>query len=162
MSGPKDLILMRHAEAGRANHDHDRPLTEKGRAQATNMAARLTNLSDKIQTVLCSDALRTTMTWELMEGSIAKTAHIQLTPRLYLAGVGSLLGELMVLEETQQCVLLIGHNPGLENLIQFLTGEHMGLSEATVVRLKHAGGTWMDSAAEPHSWTIDEVFGPQP
>ena len=162
MSHPKSLILMRHAEAAVADRDHDRTLTKKGEEQAREIAISLSGQEPAPEAILCSDARRAIGTWDHLKKHLKSPREPIFSASLYLAGIGSLLGELMTVAESVASVLLIGHNPGLETLVQFMSGEQVMLTEATVVILTHPGGTWLDDVAEPHSWKLSQILRPSP
>jgi phosphohistidine phosphatase len=110
------LHLLRHAKASRdeAFDDHERPLSRRGREEAYRIAADLPATVGGIDLVLCSTALRTRQTAELsLAGS---EPRILFEDGLYLANATALLRRLRRIDEVTEAVLLIGHNPGLQEL----------------------------------------------
>lgn len=118
------LMLLRHAKsnwpAGVA--DRDRPLASRGRAAAPVMGRYLAEELLLPDLVLVSPSLRTCETWELVASMLPEKPAMRHEPRIYEAPSERLLA---VVQETQRDVrtlLLIGHNPGSEELAALLTG----------------------------------------
>lgn len=121
------LYLLRHAKSdwkqGVAS-DFDRPLSKRGQADAPRMAAWLSR-QDNIPTVLISSpalrAYQTAMIFaEVLNIPVKK---IQIDNRVYEASLETLLEVVRALPEKAQSVLLVGHNPGLDCLLQALCRE---------------------------------------
>lgn len=66
--------------------------------------------------VLCSTARRTRQTLEAIQPALRKSCPVELAPELYAASQEDLLERLRALPETVRSVLVIGHNPGLQDL----------------------------------------------
>jgi phosphohistidine phosphatase len=122
----KHILLLRHAKSSWKDPglaDHDRPLAGRGRRAANLMARYLRQHRITPSLVLCSSALRTRQTLERIaasDGPVAKSpvakSRVQIDPGLYLASGEDLLGRLRKVGERTASVMLIGHNPGLEDL----------------------------------------------
>ena len=111
------LHLLRHAKAAvdEALEDHERPLTRRGREAARRVGESLPRALGAIDLVLCSTAVRTRETAELvLAGFTAPPVRVE--DALYLAGRALLLRRLGGLDESLGAVLVIGHNPGLHEL----------------------------------------------
>ena len=110
----KRLILTRHAKSSwddPATPDHDRPLNERGRAAAAELGVWLASRGYVPGEVLCSDALRTRKTWSGLAPALPGTPVLNLKPALYHAGPDVMLAVLR--HATEDCVMVIGHNPGI-------------------------------------------------
>jgi len=121
------LILLRHAKATPASaggSDHDRPLAEDGRraAAAVGNAMRKAGLAPDV--VLVSPAKRTQQTLEALEdaGLWDERPNIDTLPTLYMASPNQIRDLLRDLPETVRSALVVGHNPGLQELAQTLAG----------------------------------------
>jgi phosphohistidine phosphatase len=102
--------------------DHDRPLAPRGR-RAGKLVCRYLRTTDVApQLVLCSSALRAVQTWEAIQGAISADVEVEITDELYGADAASLLRLLNGVSEAVPSVLVIGHNPGLEELAHALSG----------------------------------------
>lgn len=110
----KRLILTRHAKSAwddPATPDHDRPLNERGKAAAADLGVWLASRGYVPGEVLCSDALRTRKTWSALAPALPGTPVLHLKPALYHAGPDVMLAVLK--HATEDCVMMIGHNPGI-------------------------------------------------
>jgi len=110
----KRLILTRHAKSSwddPATPDHDRPLNERGKAAAAELGVWLASRGYVPGEVLCSDAERTRGTWSGLAPALPGTPLLHLKPALYHAGPDVMLAVLR--HATEDCVMIIGHNPGI-------------------------------------------------
>lgn len=110
----KRLILTRHAKSSwddPATPDHDRPLNERGKAAAAELGVWLASRGYVPGEVLCSDALRTRKTWSGLAPALPGTPVLSLKPALYHAGPDVMLAVLR--HASEDCVMMIGHNPGI-------------------------------------------------
>jgi len=110
----KRLILTRHAKSSwddPLTPDHDRPLNERGKAAAADLGQWLASRGYVPDEVLCSDALRTRKTWSGIAPALPGTPVLELKPALYHAGPDVMLAVLR--HATGDCVMMIGHNPGI-------------------------------------------------
>jgi phosphohistidine phosphatase len=112
------LHLLRHAKSVRSDdiEDRERPLSRRGREAARLVGSRLPPAVGRLDLVLCSSALRTRETMELVLSEFAAPPRILIEDVLYLASAAVLARRLRRLAETDDEVLLIGHNPGLHEL----------------------------------------------
>ena len=112
------LHLLRHAKSGvdETAEDHERRLSRRGREAARRVAESLEAALGGLDLVLCSTALRTRETAELVLAGFAAPPRILHEDALYLAGRAVLLRRLRRLDESAGSVMVIGHNPGLHEL----------------------------------------------
>ncbi len=121
----KTLALLRHAKSDWSDPglgDFDRPLAPRGIKAAGRMGRALEALGLAPDLVLCSDARRARQTWDLVSAQINRMPRVELLHRLYLASPRAMLREIRVQDAGVACLLLIGHNPGMENLAAELVG----------------------------------------
>ena len=121
----RTLLLLRHAKAvpvADGGDDHDRALAERGHEQAKRMAAHLAAEGHAPALVLCSTSRRTRETLEHVRAHLPENARVEIERRLYLATPGTLLTRIHGAADDADELLLIGHNPGLEDLARGLTG----------------------------------------
>lgn len=119
----KTLILMRHAKSSwkdRTLDDRDRPLARRGREAAPLMARWLGAQGLLPDTVLCSPSRRTRETLELMRAAVPTIPAPQIRTGLYEAMPAALLGELRRLPKSCARVVVLGHQPGLGELLRLL------------------------------------------
>ena len=125
----KQLFIVRHAKSdwGDANlRDFDRPLNHRGHKNAPEMVSRLMEKSIKPDAIVSSPALRAFTTakyfaagWQLPAEQLNTNANI------YEASLKSLLKVINDFDAEFDQVALFGHNPGLTDLLNYLTGEYI-------------------------------------
>jgi phosphohistidine phosphatase len=123
------LYLLRHAKSSWADPalaDAERPLAERGRRDAQRIARHLLRLGCEPALVLCSSAARTRETLELLRPALA-TSTAAVDDELYAASSDELLSLIRLVPDTVPSVMLIGHNPGLQDLALTLasTGDEL-------------------------------------
>jgi len=122
---PLTLFLLRHAKSAWDSpslEDFDRPLSERGRREAEWVADLIRTRDIRLSRILCSSAQRTRETLAALLPAFTRDTSIEVTRRLYEAPAERLLTVLREQLVTDQAVMLIGHNPGLESLAGLLTG----------------------------------------
>jgi len=123
MSDPRHLLLLRHAEAipgGPGLDDFDRPLSPRGHAQAAAVARHLAKLP--IAYVLCSASTRTRETAHpILKTRCTAMPTVVYDKRVYGADARGLITLLSAIPATAHCVLFVGHNPAIEDLLLILT-----------------------------------------
>lgn len=118
------LLLLRHAKSSWVDPtlpDHDRPLASRGRRDAKRIAKHLAGLELELEPelVLCSSAVRTRETLELVRPAL-DNSKVLFEDGLYGASSDELLARIRVVPDAVGSVMLIGHNPGLEQLALLL------------------------------------------
>ncbi len=114
----KRLILMRHAKSDWSNEsqpDHERPINKRGRRSARAMGDWLRRENISPDHVLCSDALRTQQTLAQLA---LEDVPVTFSRELYLAEPDVMIAALREAED--DCILMIGHNPGCPMLAEML------------------------------------------
>lgn len=115
------LAIARHAKAvpSRSTDDHSRALDRRGEADARILGTLITARLGHPQLVLVSDAVRTRQTWDIAAAGVSQPDEVRLEPRIYLAGTDDLLDVVRGAGEVSSA-LLVGHNPGLHDLVALL------------------------------------------
>ncbi len=123
---PRLLVLLRHAKAQSPSgvRDHERPLTDSGRADARAMGQWLKDHKLVPDLVVCSTALRTRETWEQVAEAGALGALIEHEGAAYNASVPTLLHLVQEAEPDAQVLVLVGHSPGVPGLAATLAEGH--------------------------------------
>lgn len=147
----KWLTLVRHGKAespGWAAGDFDRPLAAEGVREVRQVAARLARQGPPPPRILTSPAPRARTTAELIalaHGLPPET--LTLRPALYLAGLATLLRLIADEGGEADALMLVGHNPGLSDLLRVLSRTHGGeLATAAIVTLAFESEDWGDLA----------------
>ncbi len=115
----KELLLLRHAKSSWAKagaDDFDRPLSPRGRRAAAAMSTWLAAQDYRPALVLCSASRRTRETLDAIQEALGPRVPLHIEPDLYLADSPALLARLRQVGDDVPSVLLIGHNPGLQEL----------------------------------------------
>lgn len=145
----RQLILWRHAKSAWDNpplSDFERDLAPRGLAAAPEMAAWVAGKCPP-DAVLCSPAKRTVQTWLALAPMLPPNTPVAFDARLYEAG------SLMLMEALQQTpadtrrLLLVGHNPGLEDLTVCLAGRFDRKFATAAVAVLSFQGEWTDLPA---------------
>ena len=134
----KTLLVLRHAKSDRSDaalRDHDRPLAPRGERDAPQMGTALVALDMIPDRILTSTAVRARETAHLVAAAMGYGGEIIEEPDIYGASVDALLDALRECGD-EATVLLVGHNPGLEELVCLLTGGH---DAEAIIRLPTAG-----------------------
>lgn len=123
--GQRRLLLLRHAKSAwpDAVADHERPLAERGEKAAPAMGNYMAREHLIPDLALVSDARRTRQTWELVQRRLPAEVATRIDPTIYEAPAGRLLDTIRALGDSAATLLLIGHNPGLQDLALMLTGD---------------------------------------
>ncbi|MFD8519658.1 SixA phosphatase family protein [Streptomyces capillispiralis] len=157
-AGPlRRLVVLRHAKAARPEGvaDHERPLAPRGRGDAPAAGRALAEADCLPGLALCSTAVRARLTWELAAAEWGTPPPVRHDPRLYHAGVPELLAVVREVPAEVETLLLVGHNPGLEDLVLTLAGD--GLDDtldrvrekfptSAIAVLSWRGAGWRDLA----------------
>ncbi|AMJ60546.1 SixA phosphatase family protein [Bosea sp. PAMC 26642] len=118
------LMLLRHAKSNwpTGMADPERPLAARGREAAPVMGRYLAEELLLPDLVLVSPARRTAETWDLVAPMLPEKPATHVEPRIYEAKTERLLHVVQEVEPQVKTLLMIGHNPGLEELAALLTG----------------------------------------
>ncbi|HEX2979263.1 MAG TPA: histidine phosphatase family protein [Anaerolineaceae bacterium] len=134
----KTVLIMRHAKSSWDNPkltDPERPLHKRGRKDAPKMGALLRKKALIPQLVISSSALRARQTAELAMEKMDYVGEAQFLDLLYMAEADAYLEKLRSLPDGVERVLVIGHNPGLESLMQILSGKIEALPTASIANI---------------------------
>lgn len=143
----KRLLVLRHAKAAAAQagvDDHDRPLEELGRRQAAAVGRLLREEALVPDGIVCSSALRALETARLAAEACEHDEQPFVTDRLYAEDVGDWVTLFADLPDSLRTVMIVGHNPGLEDLVEKLTRRAEGLSPASFACIDLPLDSWSD------------------
>lgn len=135
---PRTLILMRHGKSDWSDptSDRRRPLSPRGRRQATEAGRWLQDQGWRLDLAIVSPAARAATAWELAADGLAKPPTVRLDEHAYTFDGLDLLSLVRDLDK-ERTVVVVGHNPACEELLELLTGEGptMKTSALAVVEL---------------------------
>jgi phosphohistidine phosphatase len=136
-------LLIRHAKAEHENKysDFERPLTEKGMEDATIMAQRLVAEDIKPALIIASPALRTHTTANIFSEHLL-SHEIETDKRIYDASENALLHIINHLPEDRDFVAIVGHNPGISQILYYLTGKIKDVPTCAVALIEFDEEEW--------------------
>jgi phosphohistidine phosphatase len=126
------LVVLRHAKADwpAGVADHDRPLGRRGVRDSAAVGRWLVEHGDSPDLVWCSTALRTRQTWEHLEAELADSCTVNFEDGVYDAAVDDLFAVLRRTPKKAARVLIVGHNPGVQDLVLALADRASGDARA--------------------------------
>jgi phosphohistidine phosphatase len=132
----RTLLILRHAktQSDAPAGDHARELTERGHRNAAAMGAYIHNLTGTPDAIITSDATRARQTAEIVATAVDFTGPLVVEPRIYAAGLDTLLAVVRGIPDEIHSALIVGHNPGVEELAEALAG-----TQADEIRLPTSG-----------------------
>ncbi len=143
----KTLLLLRHGKSRwdrRGVADHERALKRRGKRDAERIARLLVERRLVPDRVLSSTAKRARATARNLVKECAYEGEVELHPELYLGDPPDYFDVLRWLPDDVERVLVIGHNPGLEELVEHITGKHEPLPTAALAHLTLPIERWSD------------------
>ena len=159
MESPIQLLILRHAKSSWADEysdDWERPLTERGVRNATTIGQLIRRNALVPDLIITSDAVRAQTTAQIVADAAGYTRRLMLSSSLYHARPAAVIEVLRsVSDDSARSVMIVGHNPGLEELIAQLTGKQIDLPTATLVNLAVEVKHWRDLDSSTRASLID-------
>jgi phosphohistidine phosphatase len=143
----KTLLLLRHAKSSWNQpelHDHDRPLNKRGKKEAPKVGSYLKENDLVPDLILSSTARRAHDTAQTVADESGFAGQIDLYQDLYMSDTGSYLDILRCLPEESNRVLVVGHNPDLEELLTLLTDVTQHLTTAALAQVDLPISSWQE------------------
>lgn len=163
------LVVLRHAKSAWPDGvaDHERPLAPRGRRDAPAAGRRLREAGCVPDLVVCSTAGRTRQTWDLVSDELGATTPVTHDARLYRASAGELLGVVRDIPARVRTLMLVGHNPGVQDLVLMLAGEEDSYAlertrtkfPTSAIAVLCLSGPWRD--LEPGAARLTEMVVPR-
>lgn len=156
----RTLILLRHAKSAwpEGIPDAQRPLAGRGRRDAPSVGRWLRGQVARIDLVLCSPAVRAIQTWDLAAAQLDAIPLVRHDERLYGASAEELLRITQELPHEASTVAMVGHNPGLEDFLELLTGI-VEVLKTSAIAVMATPTTWTEAKAL--SWTLETLVTPR-
>lgn len=129
----KRLLLLRHAKSSWDDpeaSDHSRPLNERGRRASVEVGRHMKEAGYVPDLILCSNARRTVETYERVVAVLGANVPVSFEGTLYLADWPVMLDVARRAPDSAKCVLVIGHNPGMEQLALALSDDEQASETA--------------------------------
>ncbi|MGE0785020.1 MAG: histidine phosphatase family protein [Sandaracinaceae bacterium] len=155
---------MRHAKSSwksGAPSDHARPLNGRGKKAAPRVASELAARGWIPDHVISSDSARTRQTWERMRDGLGFEGAVRFTRDLYHAGITELLALSEQLDDTHGCLLLLGHNPGWEDAVAWLTAQPSEMKTGCAALLSIDAPSWEHAFGARGDWQLVHMIRPR-
>ena len=141
----RTLYLLRHAKSSWKDDslaDFDRPLKKRGREAAEQVGRTLAAERLKRPLLISSPAIRTRETTGLVLASGKLNAKVTYDDRIYEASLSQLLEVIGSVDEEEATLILVGHNPGMEYLLEYLTGSEAAMPTAALAKIIVGDSSW--------------------
>jgi phosphohistidine phosphatase len=146
----KTLYLLRHAKSSwddSSLKDFDRPLNERGLKAAPKMGAWMRKQKIRPDVVMSSPALRAKQTTTIVAEAAGLSGIMTFNEAIYEASSQKLFHLVASFENRVDSVLMVGHNPGFEELVAALTGENKRMPTAALAYIELDIAKWSDLTA---------------
>lgn len=158
----KTLYLLRHASASwtaSGLRDFDRPLDGHGKEAAPLVGRFILKKKLRVDLLLCSPATRARQTAALVTQSAGLSAELLYDERIYEADVARLLEVVAQAGESAEALMIVGHNPGMEELLRFLTNEQHQMPTAALACVSLDVERWGE--AREHAGRLEWLVRPK-
>lgn len=164
----RHIVVIRHAKSSWDDPsvaDHDRPLSKRGRHALPRLRDHIESLGLRPDVVMCSSSRRTRETLAGIRRTLGRKARVESDPALYGASAGQLMAELRGLDDQVTTVFVIGHNPGVADLVDVLvpdaaTGEPaIEKFPTAAVAVLSLAGSWSD--LRPARGVLESFWSPR-
>jgi phosphohistidine phosphatase len=147
----KTLLILRHAKSSWDNArlaDHDRPLNERGQQDAPRVGRLLRDEELTPDLIITSSAERALATAEAVALSSGYEAELTITRHFYHADPEAYLDTLRHLPDAYERVMVVGHNPGLEELVELLSEQAERMPTAALAHIRLPISRWAELTDE--------------
>ena len=138
---------MRHAKAESATlqfSDEDRALTPKGVDDAKKLATKLVKIDIEFDLILTSPAIRAITSAQIIANRLDQKQSLRVEKKLYQADSTTLLAIVGKLHKKIKSILLVGHNPELEDFAAYMTGESVSMQTCSLIEFTFELKDWKD------------------
>jgi phosphohistidine phosphatase len=159
----KTLLLLRHAKSSWQDSnidDHERRLKKRGRKEVRWMGRLIAAENLMPETIVASSARRCRQTADHVVHHSDYRGEVRMTPELYDADASKLREFSRKLSDQAARVMLIGHNPGLEEFLESLVGEHSPLGTGALAQVELPIDVWADLSGDTRG-TLVKVWEPK-
>jgi phosphohistidine phosphatase len=147
----KTLLILRHAKSSWKKTelaDHDRPLAKRGKRDAPRMGQLLRDEDLLPDLIISSSAKRASITAETVAEESGFEGDLRLDRDLYSFDADAYLEALAEVDDIYERTMVVGHNPGLEELLELLTGEYQRLPTAALAQVELPIQSWAELSEE--------------
>lgn len=162
----KELLILRHAKSSWSNPglaDIDRPLNKRGKRDAPRMGAFLREQDLVPDLILCSPAVRAKKTAQAISEESGYQGEIEIHEDFYPGEPSAYIKVLVANPDQVERVMVVGHNPGLEEFLDELTGESARLPTSALAQITLPIHNWSElnqdaSGSLINLWRVRELF----
>lgn len=154
----KTLLLMRHGKSSWKDEDlpdHERPLKKRGRKDTKRIAKEILKHDLMPDLILSSTATRARETVEILTENLETQIRVQFVETLYMGEPQDFIEVLKDLNNDDNIVMIVAHNPGLEAYLQIIDGEIESLPTAGLGYLLLALDDWKEISLD----TMGDLIG---
>lgn len=158
----RQLYVLRHAKSCWSDahaSDFERPLNQRGRTAAPMMGEKLRQNDLQVDVILASTAVRVRETLQLLLPAWQFVGPVIWQKQLYLASPETLTHYLASLDKEWTRAMIVGHNPGLSQLVGQLSGSYIDMPTAAIVQLECTAIDW-PAAMRKREWAQVNVWKP--
>lgn len=159
----KTLLLLRHGKSSWSDEtlaDHDRPLKKRGRESAKRMGQLLREKNLLPDHILTSSAARATATTQLAIKGAKYDGEVEVIPALYHAEPQAFVAIVSRLPNRCDRVLVVGHNPGLEEWLSCLIGHVELLPTGALAQIELPIHSWRELVSDTRG-TLQGLWRPK-
>lgn len=159
----KTLLLLRHAKSSWEDPrlaDYARPLNRRGQADAPRMGALAKSLDLAPDLIISSGAVRAHDTAQAFADACDYEGPIEMTRDLYMADPEEYLEVIQQVPDEMESLMLVGHNPGIEELLEELTGVYERMPTAALAQIALPVASWR-AVATDGTGTFVQVWRPK-
>lgn len=161
----KTLLIMRHAKSSWSNlrlSDHERPLNNRGKIDAPLMGQLLKDEDLVPELIISSTAERALSTAEAVALAADFEGELKTTRQFYHADPDTYIHVLQMVDDAINCVMVVGHNPGMAELVQDLTGSREHITTANIAHVELPIDSWSTFTEDTegdlrHLWRPKEI-----
>jgi phosphohistidine phosphatase len=157
----RTLYVLRHAKSDwndASLTDFERPLNERGVHAARKMGAFMQQRGIVPDLIISSPARRARETAQIVKDAAGIAAEIHFEPRIYEASVGDLMEIVSQVENDCEKLLIVGHNPGFEQLVEILSGELQTMPTAALAEIELPIENWSETM---RGGKLENLFKPK-
>jgi phosphohistidine phosphatase len=143
----KTLLILRHAKSSWSHDslsDHDRPLNKRGERDAPRMGELILDRGLVPDLIISSTANRAHTTATVVAETCGFQHDIVFTEALYLSRLPTYQSILQQTSDIHQCVMVVGHNPEMEAMVEALTGRYQRMPTAALAQVTIGIESWSE------------------
>jgi len=160
----KRLLILRHAKSSWSRSDladHERPLKKRGRRDAPRLGRHVAETGLLPDLIVTSDAKRALDTARLVVEAAAYDGPLQVEHDLYLAEPEAIIRRLRAVPDDCSSVMIVGHNPGLEDLLAALIGRAEALPTAALAVVELDIPDWASLGVDASAARLVDLWRPR-